>query len=76
MYAFLCKVALSAQSQSIALTDHELEEIGRTLAAMLGRRDNSDIQRDVRRALAWSETVAVNDVTVPKRPPAWPWSSG
>lgn len=75
MYAFLCKVALSARSQSIALDGHELEEIGRTLAATLGRRDISDIQRDARRALAWSETVAVNDLTVPKLPPAWPWSS-
>lgn len=75
MYTFLCKVALSARSQSIALGGHELEEIGRTLAATLGRRDISDIQRDARRALAWSETVAVNDLTVPKLPPAWPWSS-
>lgn len=75
MYAFLCKVALSAQSQSIALSDHELKEIGTTLAAMLGRRDNSDIQRDVRRAMEWSDTVALNDLNTPKLPPAWPWSS-
>ncbi|WP_434404613.1 hypothetical protein [Sphingobium sp. DN12] len=76
MFAFLCKVALSARSQSIALAEFELEEIGRRLAAMLGRRDISDIQRDAQRALSWSESVALNDLNTPKLPPAWPWSSG
>ena len=76
MFAFLCKVALSARSQSIALAEHDLEDIGKTLATMLGRRDNSDIQRDVRRAMEWSETVSVDDLTVPRLPPAWPWASG
>jgi len=76
MYSFLCRVALSARSQSIALAEHDLEDIGRTLAAMLGRRDISDIQRDAQRALSWSDTVALNDLNTPKLPPAWPWSSG
>lgn len=76
MYRFLCRVALSARTQSIQLSEFELVDIGRQLAHAIGRRDHSDIRRDAARALAWSETVSldIGQSSAPRLPPAWPWS--
>lgn len=76
MYRFLCRVALSARAQEIHLSANELFEIGRALAIVLGRKDNSDIRRDAGRALDWSLKTHLEPqaTTVPRLPPPWPWS--
>lgn len=79
MYSFLCKVAMSARAQSIALSEFELSEIGRRLAVMIGRKNNSDIGRDARRALDWASTTHIeirgNRHSAEGRlPPPWPWA--
>lgn len=79
MYSFLCKAALSARAQSIALSEFELSEIGRRLAIMIGRKSNSDIGRDAQRALNWASTANMeirgNRHSAEGRlPPPWPWA--
>jgi hypothetical protein len=55
MFRFLCSVACSARRKGYILDTHELKQIGMQLAMLLGKRDNSDLARDVRNALAFAD---------------------
>lgn len=55
MFSFLCSVACSARRREIALDAYDLGEIGAQMALQMGRRDNRDLKRDVRNALAFAD---------------------
>jgi hypothetical protein len=59
MFRFLCSVACSARRKGYDLDAYELQQIGSQMAMRLGRRDNSDLSRDVRNALAFADRQIV-----------------
>jgi len=55
MFRFLCSVACSARRKGYALDAYELRLIAAQMAMRMGRRDNSDLSRDIRNALAFAD---------------------
>ena len=60
MFRFLCSVACSAQRKGYALDAYDLRQIGAEMAMRMGRRDNSDLARDVRNALAFADRQVID----------------
>ncbi|WP_242122210.1 hypothetical protein [Sphingomonas lacusdianchii] len=60
MFRFLCSVACSAHRKGYALDAYDLRQIGAEMAMRMGRRDNGDLARDVRNALAFADRQVID----------------
>lgn len=60
MFRFLCSVACSAQRKGYVLDAYDLRQIGAQMAMHMGRRDNGDLARDVRNALAFADRQVID----------------